>query len=436
VRAVRKNRLIVGLLLVSTILLVVVSCATGQAPVTCPMSNQTPCTSGCVALSTDTDNCGACGTACPLGQACVAGACTLDCPNGNLKCVKDGGAGVCVNSKTDNQNCGGCGSVCKAGEICYGGGCSGTCGDAKSGETVCNADAGSPYCANLQTDNQNCGTCGNICSGGQLCESGMCQGTCTSDQTLCGGDSGSPYCADLMSDNANCGNCGASCGGTLQSCVGGACTNQCTTGQLKCGDGGSAYCIDAQTDNHNCGGCGTTCPTNKPVCSGGSCTTVTGGGTVYFTNGTIGDVTYVPCGNGTNTNCTETVAQTSCTNIGLKLVSHASNGTASVVSLGATVSCEWDISYFTNTDSAVAGQCLVGVSNAIWTSCCGVTEWHGNIVTVPATLNQQFGYVYTTDSGYQSMLSNVSGTTWGCQTNATNVPARSGCSTYYVACML
>ena len=52
----------------------------------------------------------------------------------------------------------------------------------------------------------------------------------------------------------------------------------------------------------------------KPLCSGGKCTTVSGGGTVRYTNGTIVPITFVPkCGNGTNTNCTEPVAETSCT---------------------------------------------------------------------------------------------------------------------------
>ena len=152
------------------------------------------------------------------------------------------------------------------------------------------------------------------------------------------------------------------------------------------------------------------------------------------TNGVVANVKYVKCGNGTNTNCTETVAETSCTAVGLKLVSHASDGTNAVVSLGATASCQWSISYFTNSDPAVANQCLVGVSNAQWSGCCGVGSWHGNTVTVPATLGQQFGYVDPSNSGYNGALTNTTGTTWGCQTNATNAPARAGCTTYYVAC--
>jgi hypothetical protein len=157
-------------------------------------------------------------------------------------------------------------------------------------------------------------------------------------------------------------------------------------------------------------------------------------GTVLDVGGTSHPIMMVPCGNGTVTNCVEAVAQTSCTSLGLKLVSHASDGTSSVMSLGATSSCQWSISYFTNTAQALAGQCLIGVSNAYWSSCCTATRWHGNTVTIPATVGQQFGFDYPANSGYQAGLSNVSGTTWGCIPIASAPPARAGCTTYYVAC--
>jgi large repetitive protein len=156
--------------------------------------------------------------------------------------------------------------------------------------------------------------------------------------------------------------------------------------------------------------------------------------TVRDVAGTWSPSTLVPCGNGTNTNCTQAVAETSCTSIGKRLVSHASNGTAAVISLGATNSCYWSISYFTNTSSTLAGQCLIGVSNETWSNCCGTTNWHGNIVTIPTTLSQQYGYTSVNDSGYSASMSNVSGTTWGCIPTTTAPPARAGCTTYYVAC--
>ena len=422
------------LFVLGSAVLAVASCAKPVAVPTCT-TGQSLCDGVCVATNDDSDNCGKCGNVCPMAQACVKGACSVECPGGSMKCGKDGGAATCVNGKTDNQNCGTCGNVCKPGEVCYGGNCNGTCGDSKSGETMCGADAGSPYCANLKADGQNCGTCGNVCTAGKLCVAGVCKDACDSDQTLCNADAGSPYCADLKNDNANCGACGVACSGALSSCLNGTCGSLCGYGQIMCGaDAGTPYCVDALSDNKNCGTCGNVCPSNNPLCSGGKCTT-TGGGTVRFTNGNIVPVTFVKCGNGTNTNCNESTAETSCTSIGLKLVSHASNGTSAVVSLGATASCYFSISYFTNNNGSLANQCLVGVSNAQWTSCCGTSSWHGNTVTVPATLGQQFGWVSPNDSGYNGTLSNVDGTHWGCQSNATAVPVRSGCTTYWVACM-
>lgn len=393
------------------------------------------CEGTCTNVATDPENCGKCGTLCPSGQACVAGACSATCPPDDKLCTNDGGASICVNAQTDNDNCGSCGHACKPNEICHNAECNGTCGDSKSGEVVCGADGGLPYCANLQADNTNCGTCGHVCTGGELCVSGVCKGACDTSQTLCGIDAGSPYCADLQTDNANCGACGAPCGGSLKACVAGACQNLCTGQQITCpGDAGS-YCVDNQSDNLNCGTCGNVCPNAKPICSGGTCTSGGGGGTVRYTSGTIANIVYAKCGNGTNTNCTEPVAETSCTSIGRKLVSHASNGTSAVVSLGATSSCYFSISYFTNNDPSVAGQCLIGVSNAIWTSCCGTTSWHGNTVSVPATLGTQFGYIYSADSGYNVNLTNTTGTTWGCQPNSSAAAAHTGCTTYYVACL-
>ena len=429
----RKNRFIFGLLFLIGIILA--SCAKATEIVTCPAGQDT-CNGVCVAMANDTENCGKCGVTCGPTQACVAGVCSLTCPGGNLKCDKgDGGAALCVNAKTDNLNCGTCGKVCASGQVCFGGTCSGTCGDAKSGQTVCGGDGGPPYCANLQVDRQNCGKCGTTCSSDKLCVNGVCQGTCAPDQSVCGADGGAPFCASLMSDNANCGVCGVTCG-TLQSCIGGACQSLCGPLQKQCagGDGGASYCVDTLTDNKNCGNCGTVCPSNKPLCAGGTCVTVGGGGTVRDVNGVISNVTYAKCGTGSAANCNETVAEASCTGIGLKLVSHASNGTSGVVSLGATTSCNWSISYFTNNDAQVAGQCLVGVSNAQWSSCCTLGSWHGNTVVVPVTLGQQFGYVLSTNSGYNGGLNNVSGTTWGCVSNATAASPNGGCTTYFVAC--
>ncbi|MEI8257623.1 MAG: hypothetical protein WCJ30_18260, partial [Deltaproteobacteria bacterium] len=48
------------------------------APCLAPMSQ---CGDLCVNAQTDRDNCGSCGHACPAGQSCAGGACSLTCPS-------------------------------------------------------------------------------------------------------------------------------------------------------------------------------------------------------------------------------------------------------------------------------------------------------------------------------------------------------------------
>jgi hypothetical protein len=86
-------------------------------------------------------------------------------------CTPDGGAPYCANTQSDNANCGTCGASCTSGTVCGGGHCSLTCGAL----TTCTPDGGAPYCANTQSDDANCGTCGTACPTGQSCSSGSCR---------------------------------------------------------------------------------------------------------------------------------------------------------------------------------------------------------------------------------------------------------------------
>ena len=115
------------------------------------------------------------------------------------------------------------------------------------------------------------------------------------------------------------------------------------------------------------------------------------------------------------------------------MVSHASDGTSEVVSLGATISCYWDVSYFTVVVSMPTDSCLVAISNLEWSSCCGTSSWHGNTLDF-ALPGEVFGYVQSGDSGYVSTYPNVGGTHWGCISESTASYTRSGCTQQYVAC--
>lgn len=85
-------------------------------------------------------------------------------------------------------------------------------GSCPSGLTDC-----SGACADLSTDESNCGSCGFSCASGERCLSGSCALSCQTGLTNCGG-----VCRDLLTDANNCGGCGAACA-TGQSCIAGSC---------------------------------------------------------------------------------------------------------------------------------------------------------------------------------------------------------------------
>jgi hypothetical protein len=395
------------------------------------------CNAMCVKPYSDTENCGGCNILCAAGEACVNGVCQTQCPTGNLLCTKDGGTSACVNAMTDNANCGACGVSCSSDRICFNGQCNTTCGDAKTGQTTCVPDGGLQYCANLNTDRSNCGSCGNACNQAQTCSQARCVDECDPNQTFCD-NGGGPFCTDTSTDNANCGGCGNVCSGALQVCSGGQCSSACNPLQTLCApDGGQPYCVNAKTDNHNCGSCGNVCPSSSPVCASGTCTATPPQGTVYDTNGTTQSISIVPCGNGTNTNCTSSKAISSCTSIGKKLVvydNYYSTSNVTAISTVSYVDAYYTVGYFINYDASRAGQCLVAVQ-AVDGYYCGSGYWNGAIEAIPSTTGTQFGYVYNYDQGYQSTFKNNVGTYMYCTTDSSNAPALTGCTTYYVACL-
>jgi hypothetical protein len=201
----------------------------------------------------------------------------------------------------------------------------------------------------------------------------------------------------------------------------------------------ATMCSDSTSDPRNCGGCagsgGVNCGLTE-ACVAGSCEGFIGNvGTVMKTDGSWIPVTYVLCGSGSTSGCTAAVAQSSCSGLGAKVVSHASDGTSTVYDLGATTSCNFSTSYFTVVNPMPSGSCLVGISNLMWTSCCTHTRWHGNTLDwgAPGAI---FGYVYSSNSGYVSTYPNVNGTHWGCQDLTTSARAITGCTSMYVACTL
>lgn len=171
------------------------------------------------------------------------GVSTGQCPGGLDSC-----GGVCVDVQTNADNCGSCGHGCGSGQLCSNGAC-----QCQSGFMAC-----SGTCVNIANDPAHCGSCSNACTGSDVCDHGSCSSTCSAGTTLC-----DRSCASLSSDASNCGSCGHVCP------AGQGCSNSqcgCPIGQTLCG----STCIDTNTNAANCGTCGHTCGGTQ-ICSSGAC---------------------------------------------------------------------------------------------------------------------------------------------------------------------
>lgn len=111
------------------------------------------------------------------------------------------------------------------------------CVDAAAGTETCDGQGHDEDCDgkvdegfDRQTDENNCGTCGNVCGAGLSC---------------CAGG-----CVDPQASKANCGACGNACAGAETCC--------------------SGTCINTGSSAQNCGACGNACPLLNS-CSSGSC---------------------------------------------------------------------------------------------------------------------------------------------------------------------
>lgn len=193
------------------------------------------------------------GDAARAADADVDGGFTLPdtgCALGELDC----GTG-CASVQSDDANCGTCGQSCATDETCMYGVCQPT--TCRVGTTRCTGD-----CADTMVDTLHCGSCDHPCAAGEVCEAGACVLRCRAPNTPCGMD-GFSSCVDLDTDPLNCGACGHVCPAG-QSCSGGTCA--CRGSVTDC----SGVCVDTQRDPENCGGCGIVCV--RGACTSGACT--------------------------------------------------------------------------------------------------------------------------------------------------------------------
>jgi hypothetical protein len=140
---------------------------------------------GCEVFLIDNDNCGGCGTKCQEGQQCRIGKSFMPecmCPEGQTLC----GAGCignicwgsCADLTSERENCGACGVMCaynvtNAVEACVYGKCQRTC---DNGWGDCNGNRDDGCETHIAADPKNCGGCGIVCDGiaGQACVDGQC----------------------------------------------------------------------------------------------------------------------------------------------------------------------------------------------------------------------------------------------------------------------
>jgi hypothetical protein len=107
-------------------------------------------------------------------------------------------------------------------------------------QTNCNG-----VCVNLNTDNGNCGNCGNACPSGNPCTYGKCCASLVGDPKNCGGNSCFVASSNIY---APCGeeNCQAVC-------------LEINPWDADCGLTTGAHHVNVYSDVNNCGGCGFKC---------------------------------------------------------------------------------------------------------------------------------------------------------------------------------
>ncbi|MFO0631053.1 MAG: MopE-related protein [Polyangiales bacterium] len=188
---------------------------------------------------------------------CSAGQCAYACQPGFANCDGNMLANGCeVNLRSDPNRCGSCGNACPTGNVCNNGACA----------SVCTGVFCSGQCVDTATSMAHCGACGNACvpptGGTAVCMAGTCVGGCPAGTTRCGN-----LCVDLTRDPGNCGACGVTCG------TGRVCQNDTGTPACVCGNGAlecGGVCVNPTGDVNNCGGCGLRCGAGQ-TCAQGVC---------------------------------------------------------------------------------------------------------------------------------------------------------------------
>src|SRR5262249_36614344 len=121
-----------------------------------------------VDLKSDTNNCGACGAACPgVGTqeyfTCVDGHCVLECSPWTADCDGLVDNGCEINLRDDSDNCSACGIRCPEDQPCHQqASATPQCG-CPDGYGYCKATVGGS-CYQMDRDDAHCGGCDTVCN--------------------------------------------------------------------------------------------------------------------------------------------------------------------------------------------------------------------------------------------------------------------------------
>jgi hypothetical protein len=204
-------------------------------------------TSGCnIDLATDPEHCGSCGNPCTVmnGTAsCTGGTCTIaSCNLPHQNCDGKYSSGCNINLDTDPQNCGTCGNKCSAPNA------TSTCNIGTCAIAQCSA--GFVNCNGVYAD-------GCECAGTACCGAGG-----TSCQTVHSNGLGQHYYDCQALDTFNQTQAMEACiasGGTANTCVQLQCISGQTTSDVICNNSGAGNCDCWQYDGAFAGHVNTSC---------------------------------------------------------------------------------------------------------------------------------------------------------------------------------
>ena len=177
------------------------------------------------------------------------------CPSGTEDC--DGNGSCETELTTDDNNCGACGAACQPGEVCIDAACTFI-----GGVTVCTDQEVSQ----LQSCFANCNSASDplTCSLNCLAQVSSACATAVQQLSLCATGSGCPLsnATDVFSQCVF-----QNCPDEWETALGEHVPG-CPAGQTNC----NGQCIDLNSDINNCGQCGNACPSGQQ-CNAGSCET-------------------------------------------------------------------------------------------------------------------------------------------------------------------